>query len=129
MCPSLQPADGKTPEQQLAELEQRLDAGYPPFSYLAALHFSGNSLPAVEEQAKKTAALLRRIKSKAGLRLDILGPSSAPLGRIRGRHRWHILLKATGRGALHAALKQLNTELAPSATVRMAIDIDPLEML
>lgn len=111
------------------ELTQRQDAGYPPFAYLAALHFSGNSLAAVEEEARKAAAVLRGVKKNAGLRLDILGPAPAPLGKIRGRHRWHILLKATQRSALHAALKQLQSLQLPAATVRTAVDIDPLEML
>jgi primosomal protein N' (replication factor Y) len=111
------------------ELAQRLDAGYPPFAYLAALHFSGNSLPMVEDEARKVAAVVRGIKNREGLRLEILGPAVAPLGRIRGRHRWHILLKSAQRSALHVALKQVKVLHAPAATVRMAVDIDPLEML
>ncbi len=111
------------------ELAQRLDVGYPPFSYLAAVHFSGNSLQAVEDEARKTAALLRGVKKKAALCLEILGPSAAPLGRIRGRHRWHILLKSSQRTALHSALKQLKALHTPTAAVRTAVDIDPLEML
>jgi primosomal protein N' (replication factor Y) len=111
------------------ELAQRQDAGYPPFSYLAAVHFSGNSLPAVEAEARKAAAILREIKGSSGLRLEILGPASAPLGRIRGRYRWHILLKSAQRNALHSALKRLRQLHVPPAVVRTAIDVDPLEML
>jgi len=111
------------------ELAERKDAGYPPFSHLAALHFSGNSLPMVEKGAKAAAEHLRGMRRERGWHLEILGPASAPLGMIRGRYRWQILLKSIGRAELHRLLLQFRREHVPHSTVRMAIDIDPLELL
>jgi primosomal protein N' (replication factor Y) (superfamily II helicase) len=111
------------------ELAERKDAGYPPFSHLAALHFSGNSLPMVEKEAKAVADHLREMRQKLGWHLEILGPASAPLGMIRGRYRWQILLKSARRAELHRLLQQFRGEHVPRSTVRMAIDIDPLELL
>src|SRR6185369_2123543 len=111
------------------ELAERKDAGYPPFSDLAALHFSGNSLPMVEKGAKAAAEHLRGMRRERGWHLEILGPASAPLGMIRGRYRWQILLKSIGRAELHRLLLQFRREHVPHSTVRMAIDIDPLELL
>jgi primosomal protein N' (replication factor Y) (superfamily II helicase) len=69
------------------------------------------------------------MRQKRGWHLEILGPAAAPLGMIRGRYRWQILLKSTRRAELHRLLQQFRGEHLPHSTVRMAIDIDPLELL
>jgi primosomal protein N' (replication factor Y) len=111
------------------ELAERKDAGYPPFSHLAALHFSGNSLRTVEKESKTAADHMRKMRQRLGWNLEILGPSAAPLGMIRGRYRWQILLKSVRRAELHRLLQQFRREYSSLATVRMIIDIDPLELL
>jgi primosomal protein N' (replication factor Y) len=113
----------------LEELAQRQDAVYPPFSRLAAIQFSGNLQPAVEDEAKKAAAALRKIKKELRLRVDILGPATAPLGMIRGRYRWHILLKSSDRAGLRRLAQAFKQTFQPMHTVRMFLDIDPLELL
>ncbi len=111
------------------ELAQREDAGYPPFSYLAALHFSSTSAKEVEAEAGLAAKALRRLKQQLRLRVEILGPAPAPLARIRGRYRWQLLLKSVQRNGLHRLLAEFRLCHKPAAIVRMAIDIDPLELL
>lgn len=111
------------------ELAQREDADYPPFSRLAAIQLSGNLQKSVEDEAKKAAAALRKIKKELRLRVEILGPATAPLGMIRGRHRWHILLKSPERAALRRLVQGFKQVFQPLQTVRVAIDIDPLELL
>ncbi len=111
------------------ELAERSDAGYPPFSHLVAIHFSGNSSQLVEKGAKAAADFLRELRQKRGWSMEILGPSAAPLGMIRGRYRWQILLKSSRRAELHRLVQQFRGEHSPHSTVRMAIDIDPMELL
>jgi len=111
------------------ELEQRRDAGYPPFAHLAALHFSAIAPQAVEGEAHRAGRLLRELRTRLKVRVEILGPATAPLGKVRGRHRWQLLLKAPERGGLRRLLLAFRGEYAPPATVRMAVDIDPVELL
>jgi primosomal protein N' (replication factor Y) len=111
------------------ELAQREDAGYPPFSYLAALHFSSTSSKEVEAEADRAAKTLRSLKQQLRLRVEILGPAPAPLTRIRGRYRWQLLLKSVQRNGLHKLLSHFRNSHKPAAIVRVAIDIDPLELL
>lgn len=111
------------------ELEERKDAGYPPFSHLAALQFSSTSAQALEKGADAAAELLRFWRRKSGLRLEILGPAVPPMGMIRGRHRRQILLKSVRRDQLHRLLQQFRADFTLPATVRMTIDIDPLELV
>lgn len=111
------------------EIAERQDAGYPPFSYLAALQFSSTSAKTVEKGASAAAELLRTLRGKNGVRLEILGPAVPPMGMIRGRYRWQILLKSIRRDQLHRLLHQFRADYALPATVRMTIDIDPLELV
>jgi primosomal protein N' (replication factor Y) len=111
------------------ELEFRRETGYPPFAHLAALTLSGNGAEAVDQGAETVAALLLSLKKELRSRVEVLGPVVAPLGKIRGRYRRQILLKSTGRTDLHRLLAAFRGSVALPAVVRMAIDIDPVEML
>ncbi|MCM2359916.1 MAG: hypothetical protein NDI77_17325, partial [Geobacteraceae bacterium] len=62
-------------------------------------------------------------------RVEILGPVVPPLGKIRGRFRRQILLKAAGRADLHRLLAAFRGQVRLPATVRLAIDVDPVDML
>jgi primosomal protein N' (replication factor Y) len=110
------------------ELAFREDAGYPPFAYLAALHFSGNVEDAVQAGAEAATALLRKIRRSRGGREELLGPVAAPLAKVRGRYRWQILLKSRRRDSLHALLKTFHDDWQSPAGIRTNIDVDPVEM-
>jgi primosomal protein N' (replication factor Y) len=111
------------------ELRFRAELDYPPFSFLAIIELSGNSETAVEKSAQITAAELSRQKRALHTRVSILGPATAPLAILRGRHRRQILLKAKHRNDLHQLLKSTREALELPSTVRLTIDIDPLDML
>ncbi|MDD2365285.1 MAG: primosomal protein N' [Desulfuromonadaceae bacterium] len=111
------------------ELEFRGEAGYPPFTFLAAFAISGLSESAVSEQADITARLLSQIKSNLKVRLEILGPAPSPVYRLRNRFRRQILLKATSRNDLHKLLSVWRQKSALPSSVRIAVDIDPVDMM
>ncbi|MCL2760153.1 MAG: primosomal protein N' [Desulfuromonadales bacterium] len=113
----------------LQELEERRDAGYPPFSNLAAILFSSTSAKAAEEGAETAGKLLRKLKTDLKLKVTILGSAKAPLGKIRGRFRQQILLKSTQRKPLHQLLLNFKNNMKLPANVRVSIDIDPVDML
>ena len=111
------------------ELDFRREAGYPPFSFLAALSISGTSEQTVEQRAKDAASLLSQIKHNLKLRVEILGPAPSPLYRLRGRFRRQILLKAVTRNNLRALLAAWQSERGSASNVRETIDIDPVDMM
>jgi len=111
------------------ELEFRRETGYPPFAHLASLVLSGNVAAAVDQEAVTVALLLREVKRELKSRVEILGPVVPPLGKIRGRFRRQILLKSAGRTDLHRLLAAFRGGLKLPATVRLAIDVDPVDML
>lgn len=111
------------------ELEFRREAGYPPFAHLAAFAISGLSEQAVSVQADITTRLLMQLKSEMKLRVEILGPAPSPIYRLRNRFRRQILLKGSNRGDLHRLLKAWRQRAATASTVRISVDIDPVDMM
>ena len=111
------------------ELEFRREAGYPPFTYLAAFAISGLSEQTVSEQADATARTLAKLKSELKIRVEILGPAPSPIYRLRNRFRRQILLKAANRGDLHRLLASWRQQATVVSTVRISVDIDPVDMM
>ena len=113
-----------------AELEQRRESGYPPFTRLVSLLFTGADEQEVERAAESLAAHVREPAAAAEVR--VLGPAPQALARLRGRHRWHLLLKGGSGAKLRAvaahALEWAESKARPR-TVRVAVDVDPVETL
>ena len=112
------------------ELEEREEAGYPPFVRIAALLFAGKEEAQVDESAARVADALRADAALAGV--AVLGPAPQMLSRVRGQHRRHILLKAERAAVLRAAatraLEVAEQTKRPRA-VRVVADIDPYEVV
>jgi len=111
------------------ELEFRREAGYPPFSFLAAFAISGLSEGAVSAQADSTTRMLAQLKAELKVRVEILGPAPAPIYRLRNRFRRQILLKGANRGDLHRLLASWRQQAVVASNVRISVDIDPVDMM
>ncbi|HUU25493.1 MAG TPA: primosomal protein N', partial [Methyloceanibacter sp.] len=107
------------------EIEARKAATMPPFGRLAALLVSGSSREAAENYARAVA----RAAPQAS-KIEVLGPTEAPLAVIRGRYRFRILVKATREADLQAYLRLwLKDAPKPKGDVRLMVDIDPYSFL
>ncbi|HEY7529143.1 MAG TPA: primosomal protein N' [Gemmatimonadota bacterium] len=117
----------------LGEVVQRFEAGYPPAVRLAECVLSGEDEAAVADAARSLArdveSLVAARRLAEGERLIGVGPSSAPLARLRGRWRWHYLLKSTSPPVLDAVLGRLATRWRPPKGVTLIIDRDPASLL
>jgi primosomal protein N' (replication factor Y) len=102
---------------------------YPPFTRMVnILVSSGNPRDAekgIQQIAKRTEMLLKTSRGE----VEMLGPSPAPLYRIKGRYRWQLLLKGEGVSALHRLSRSLMDEGKTLKGVRVEVDVDPLSML
>jgi len=114
------------------ELERRRALGYPPFARLVNVRLDGVDAARVEQAAVELAGTLRRRAQAIGLGRDaVLGPAPPPLARLRGRHRWQVLLRARDVRALRdlARMAHAARPATRRAHVRLAIDVDPYSML
>lgn len=100
---------------------------YPPFIHLALVRITW---AADWEEGKarlaRVSALLREKSGSCGV--TVLGPVPAPLPLLRGRRRFHCLLKAHDWPGIRA-LYALVGPLAAPPRFRITLDIDPVNML
>ncbi len=112
------------------ELAQRKEAGYPPYTRLATLLFTGTQVDQVERAAEGCAEAVR--EDAEARQVTLLGPAPQALAKLRGRHRWHLLLKG-GNGVAVRAVAAKGLEWAESksrpGSVRVQADVDPVEVL
>ena len=108
------------------ETEQRREFGYPPFGRLALIRFECEDLETTKAAAAKCCEVLRSHREDG---VAILGPAPAAIERIRGRYRWHVLLRGAGGKAVRdlaaTALRVMRTD----RRIRTTIDVDPQSLL
>src|SRR5690606_39170334 len=111
------------------ELAAREALGYPPFSSLIRVLCTGADPGAVTAAVRRLDAALRReLSTVAGA--QVLGPAPAPIPRLRGNVRWHLLLKGPDAALLREALRPHVAGLERAgAGVRISVDVDPQSML
>ncbi len=109
-------------------LKEREIIMLPPFSALALLR-------AEAHQKEEAVAFLQQIKeltSSGDIEgVQILGPAPAAMERRAGRYRMQLLLQATRRVDLHAAVRLMIYHLEnmkSSRKVRWSMDIDPQDV-
>ena len=72
-------------------------------------------------------ALARRAPHQDGI--TVLGPSTAPLALLRGRHRRRFLLKTSRDVAVQPLLRTWLERIGLPGSVRLQIDVDPYSFL
>ncbi len=113
-----------------SELVRRRALGFPPFTRLLALRLQGNVEARVRAAAELLAEAARRSIAQ-GEPADLLGPAPAPLARLRGKHRWQLLLRSPEHAPLHRmgrALAEAHRRKGPTG-VELSLDVDPMSLL
>jgi primosomal protein N' (replication factor Y) len=112
------------------ERNDRRDAGYPPFRRLALIRVDALDPKVAEDTAQRLAQLARDTPAGLSDQVEVLGPTPAPLARLRGRFRFRVLLRATERGPLRSVLGALDRALGDfDRRVRIVLDVDPVGMM
>jgi primosomal protein N' (replication factor Y) len=108
------------------EQDTRRELGYPPFGRLANILFWGADKAAVATAANAwTTALSSEIPDT----WSVLGPSPAPISRLKGVWRWHLLVKAPVGARLSEVLSAVERGVSGNRAVSHAIDVDPIDLL
>lgn len=111
------------------EIEVRQTHGYPPYASMIRLVVRGISETLTEQFTEQISDnILEKIETTSS-ELCLLGPCPAPLAKLRGKYRFHMLL----RGPVHAELCNVVTQatkpLKAPNNVQWIVDVDPLDML
>jgi len=113
------------------ELAARRSPPYPPVVDLARAVLSATSEHLVADAAVAVGEWLGEVITARRLPVEIVGPAPAPLARIQGRWRWHLLLRSPEPPRLGALLRYA-ARRAPHArggAVRLILDRDPVSLL
>jgi len=103
------------------EMEFRRQQRYPPFSHLVRLVYVHRDGERCEEDARRMHAVLQNKTARLGLpEIDLIGPAPAFLSRIRGRYRWHLIVRGRDPNALLEGL-----DFGPG----WRVDVDPVSLL
>lgn len=109
------------------ETRLRQSLSYPPYARLVNLHIScigkDKGWAGAQMLGKKARDAARAIGG-----VEVIGPATAPLAKIRGRHRWQLLLRGNDSRALHRLVQDiLSSEAVPGLDVK--VDIDPMNFM
>ncbi len=113
------------------ELARRRALGYPPFARLVLVRLDGKTDTTVERAARALAERLRAHARSLGLGDDaVLGPAPPPVARVRGRHRWQVLLRHADVRGLRALARAARAGEADAHAhgLRLVVDVDPVSM-
>jgi primosomal protein N' (replication factor Y) len=111
------------------ELKYRRWMHYPPFGVLANVLVQS---PKLEEAAGWSSTLGKfLVQSQTSGAVRVLGPCTAPIARIKGVYRFHMILKATTRKALNEALKSMLAHADQAGVPRrnLVVDVDALRLM
>ncbi|MBI4282033.1 MAG: primosomal protein N' [Chloroflexi bacterium] len=102
------------------ETAYRREQGLPPFGRLIHLVYLHTNEGRCHQEALRLGAALKQQRDAWGLTdVDILGPAPAYPPRVRGRYRWHIILRGQDPRSL------LEKTSIPQG---WAVDVDPLSV-
>jgi primosomal protein N' (replication factor Y) len=116
----------------LEEVQIREELDYPPKGRLVAVRLDGPSELEVRAAADALGARARELlrDETRYARVSVMGPTEAPLARLKGRSRWHLWVRSPDRGALRGFVRRVAGDrggLPPA--VRVTVDVDPMSAL
>ena len=111
------------------ELPLRREFRYPPYSSVVRYVFRGENLEYVSSKAMSFANVIRE-RTREFIPLPrILGPAPAPIEKLRGKYRFHLLIQTERYADLCSILHQMQTSERSNSDVEWIVDVDPISML
>ena len=110
--------------QQELEFRERCD--FPPFKHAILITVRSEH----EERAKFSAeTLARRLKETLAEEFILGAPTPAPLEKLQGQYRFHILIRGEAIMRLSRLVRETLDKLPFPEDVAVAVDVDPYQLL
>ncbi len=113
------------------EIVAREEFDYPPFSQIIRIILSSENNFRAEKSAQEIVLRLATMIDKFGVseRLEVLGPTPCVIERINGLYRFQILIKNKLGEKGHGFISSFIGKITMPRDIRMAVDVDPLDIL
>ena len=113
------------------EIAAREEFDYPPFSQIIRVIFSCENNFGAEKSAMEIAMRLNTMTDKFGFSeyLSVLGPSPCVIERLNGLYRFQIIIKNKLHEKGHSFVSKFFGKITMPKDIRLAIDVDPIDIL
>lgn len=114
------------------EILMRKKLLYPPFTNLSSVILSGVNDKVVLGSAVFVKSEMEKHFGKNSSEVQILGPSRAPLSKIKNKYRWRIVIKCKELDKLIDVMTKISDGFYKHTTknsVALSVDINPVNML
>ena len=113
------------------EIAAREEFDYPPFSQIIRVIFSCENNFRAEKSAMEFAMRLNTMTDKFGFSeyLSVLGPSPCVIERLNGLYRFQIIIKNKLHEKGHSFVSKFFDKITMPKDIRLAIDVDPIDIL
>ena len=109
------------------ELPVREQFEYPPYGSMIRVIVRGPNEKDVEAAADQIAAGFDDLVTQVMCRR--LGPAPAPIQKLRGNYRWHMILQANDLTELKNRLRAARRDVRLPDGLQWQVDVDPFDML
>ena len=110
------------------EMQYRQQMNYPPFCRLARILFTNKDETTLRVEMQSLSQICRQYLSQIE-GLTFLGPTVAPMPKIAGQYRHHLIFKAANHSILVQAVNTIKTHFKPTSSLRWQVDVDPVSLM
>lgn len=111
------------------ELRHREACNLPPFWRMASIVMRDMNFDKLETASKQMRQRLDTIIDREGLEATIRGPMPAVISRVQRFHRMQLIVQAPQAATIQRLFAALRSERPIRPAVRIAIDVDPVNLL
>ena len=113
------------------EIKARQEFDYPPFSQIVRIILSSLNNFRAEKSAMEIALRLNTMTEKFGFGeyIETLGPTPCIIAKINGYYRYQILIKNKLSQKGHDFIAKFLDKIEMPKDIKLAIDVDPLDIL
>ena len=111
------------------ELPMRRQVAFPPYGRLARIVVRSPSETLAEQMSENIAKTIQTVADELEVTLSICGPAPAPVEKLRGKFRFHLLIQTDLETRLQPVIQKATPLIKPIDDVQWIFDIDPLDML
>ena len=116
--------EGKEEDFYNEEARIRKELSYPPYLHWIRISLEGKIKSRVEEAGKTIKEKLEKEN------LGFLGPSPCPFSKIKGKYRYHLILRDESLSRMRKILeKELKSLFTHFKGIKTTVDVDPLRTM